>query len=83
MKHRLFTKETIPRGLDNISFEVLQLQNQLQLLDDIFEEQLLKQQKNKQGSCCAKWVAIPKNFFCFKYYENFLHKLGYCKGKEE
>jgi len=76
MKHRLFTKETIPRGLDNISFEVLQLQNQLQLLDDIFEEQLLKQQKNKQGSCC-------ENIFCFKYYENFLHKLGYCKGKEE
>lgn len=74
MTHLMFTKETIPRGLDNIKFEVLQLENQLQLLEDIFEKE--KQKQEVKSSCC-------ENFFCFKYYENILHKFGYGNKKKD
>lgn len=58
---------------DLIQLEIEQIRNQIELLDAMFDEYLTKR---KDVSICEK---LSINFL----YESLLHKLGYCKGKEE
>ena len=59
---------------DLIQLEIQHLRNQIELLDAMFDEYTTK----KEVSYCHS----VKNLFNY-YYENFLHKLGYCNCKEE
>tara|TARA_R110000765_G_scaffold247337_1_gene349279 strand:+ start:457 stop:645 length:189 start_codon:yes stop_codon:yes gene_type:complete len=59
---------------DLIQLEIEQIRNQIELLDAMFDEYL--NQEKKQVSICEK---LSNNY----YYESLLHKLGWCKGKEE
>ena len=52
------------------------IEEQIQILDDLFTDYLL--QKNIRVSYCDSL----KNLYTY-YYENLLHKFGYCKPKEK
>ena len=59
---------------DLIRLEIEQIKNQIQLLEDIFEEL----DKEKRLSICHGL------FFSIKYYYDYLlHKFGYCDCKEQ
>ena len=60
--------------MDLIKLEIQQLKQQIEVLDAVFDECSSK----KKVSCCHSL----KNLSNY-YYENFLHKLGYCNTKEE
>jgi len=60
--------------MDLIKVEIEQLKQQIEVLDAIFDDYSSK----KKISYCHS----VKNL-CNYYYENVLHKLGYCNTKEE
>tara|TARA_R100001086_G_scaffold148753_1_gene78758 strand:- start:1207 stop:1389 length:183 start_codon:yes stop_codon:yes gene_type:complete len=60
--------------MDLIKVEIEQLKQQIEVLDAIFDDY---SSKKKVSYCESLKISIKD------YYENFLHKLGYCKQKEE
>ena len=66
---------------DLIKLEIEQIKNQVQLLEDIFEEL----DKENKLSVCQRLPSVCDNFiFSIKYYYDYLlHKFGYCDCKEQ
>ena len=63
---------------DLIQLEIEQIRNQIELLDAMFDEYL--NQEKKQVSICEK---LSNNYYLGNGNKSLLHKLGWCKGKEE
>ena len=66
--------------MELIKLEIEQLRYQIDLLDTIFDE--IFDECTKEVSFCAS-VSRKLKISIKEYYESILHKLGYCKGKEE
>lgn len=62
--------------INAIKQQTKNIEEQIQILDDLFTNYLLE--KNLRVSYCDSL----KNLYNY-YYENLLHKLGYCKTKEK
>lgn len=60
--------------MDLIKVEIEQLKQQIEVLDAIFDDY---SSKKKISYCETIKISIKD------YYESLLHKLGYCKRKEE
>tara|TARA_R110002126_G_scaffold40007_1_gene117961 strand:+ start:2450 stop:2671 length:222 start_codon:yes stop_codon:yes gene_type:complete len=68
---------------DLIKLEIEQIKNQVQLLEDIFEE--YNKHYEKRLSVCRRLPVVCDDiFFSIKYYYDYLlHKFGYGNFKEE
>jgi len=60
--------------MDLIKVEIEQLKQQIEVLDAIFDDY---SSKKEVSYCESLKISI------IEYYESVLHKLRYCKGKEE
>ena len=67
--------------MDLIKIEIEQLKQQIEVLDAIFDDYSSK----KQVSYCETLKISIKDYYgsAHLWYESLLHKLGYCKRKEE
>jgi len=72
----MFLYHRMDNNRDLIRLEIEQIKNQVQLLEDIFED-LDKHYENRLSVC-------DDIFFSIKYYyDHLLHKFGFCDCKKE